>query len=82
MTKVLQLACWPVLVACMRAHPRPQHRFSVAPPACRAAPAQFCGEALNVRQGRKRATYTGKELKKDMERFLETGLVRCLLGAC
>ena len=39
---------------------------------------QFCGEALNVRQGRKRSTYTGKELKKDIERFLETGLVSWL----
>lgn len=35
---------------------------------------QFCGEAINARSGRKRATYTGKELKKDMEVFLQTGV--------
>lgn len=35
---------------------------------------QFCGEAISARSGRKRATYTGKELKKDMEVFLQTGV--------
>jgi len=35
---------------------------------------QFCGEAINSRSGRKRSTYTSKELRKDMEVFLETGV--------
>lgn len=35
---------------------------------------KFCGEAINSRSGRKRATYTSKELKKDMEVFLQTGV--------
>jgi hypothetical protein len=34
---------------------------------------QFCGEAISARSGRKRTTYTSKELKKDMEVFLQTG---------
>lgn len=35
---------------------------------------KFCGEAINSRSGRKRSTYTSKELRKDMEVFLETGV--------
>lgn len=35
---------------------------------------KFVGEAISQRSGRKHSTYTSKELKKDMEKFLETGV--------
>ena len=38
------------------------------------APLQFDSTAISARSGRKRTTFTGKELKKDMEVFLQTGV--------
>jgi hypothetical protein len=35
---------------------------------------RFVGEAIAHRSGRAKSTYTNKELKKNMEKFLETGV--------
>jgi hypothetical protein len=35
---------------------------------------KFCGDAISVRSGRAKSTYTGKDLKKNMEKFLATGV--------
>ncbi len=51
-------------------HEAPPHSCAC----CCSVTVQFCGEAISARSGRKRATYTSKELKKDMEVFLQTGV--------
>jgi hypothetical protein len=35
---------------------------------------RFVGEAIAHRSGRAKSSYTNKELKKNMEKFLETGV--------
>lgn len=35
---------------------------------------KFVGEAIAHRSGRKKSTYTNKELKKSMDKYLETGV--------
>lgn len=35
---------------------------------------RFVAEALGIRSGRRRSTYTNAELRKNMERFLQTGV--------
>lgn len=35
---------------------------------------RFVSEALGVRSGRRRSTYTNAELRRNMQRFLDTGV--------